>query len=144
MTTKIPPIEAHSVHRDRLLDHARKMIDEGDRLQASEKIWGAVTHGLKAVTEERGWPFTSHQDGYVLARHISLQTGTPTVFLLFQAASDTHQNFYEDRYGLEDLAMSLAGAEQLLSLLREAHETMPPDTPMPGDERYLARHGRQP
>ena len=141
MTTEIPPIEAHAVHRDRLLDHARRMIEQGDRLQASEKIWGAVTYGLKAVTEERGWPYASHQDGYVLARHISLQTGNPAVFSKFRAASDVHQNFYEDRYSLEDLAMSLADAEELLLLLREAHEAMPPDTPLPSDARYLARHG---
>ena len=141
MTMEIPPIEAHAVHRDRLLDHARRMIEQGDRLQASEKIWGAATHALKALAEERGWPYTSHQDGYVLVGHIARRTGNPAIFSGFQAASDVHQNFYEDRYSLEDLAMSLAGAEHLLQLLREAHEAMPPDTPLPSDARYLARHG---
>ena len=34
------PIEAHAVHSRRLLEHAAEMIAQGDRIQASEKIWG--------------------------------------------------------------------------------------------------------
>ena len=50
MTTQ--PIESHEVHSARLLGHAREMLAKGDRLQASEKVWGAVAHGIKALAEE--------------------------------------------------------------------------------------------
>ena len=65
-TTPIPPIEPHAVHSERLLVHAREMIEKGDRLQASEKIWGAVVHAIKAVARERGWSFTKHREPRLL------------------------------------------------------------------------------
>ena len=41
------PIEDHAVHSDRLIRHAWEQLEQGDRLQASEKAWGAVAHALK-------------------------------------------------------------------------------------------------
>ena len=37
------PIEDHAVHSDRLIRHAWEQLEQGDRLQASEKAWGAST-----------------------------------------------------------------------------------------------------
>ena len=62
MITLPPPITDHAAHSAALLAHAQEMIDQGDRLQASEKIWGAVAHKLKrhrkkarlVVAETRG------------------------------------------------------------------------------------------
>ena len=45
--TTTEPIESHAVHSQRMLDHAVEMIAQGDRLQASEKIWGAAAHRVK-------------------------------------------------------------------------------------------------
>ena len=42
MTTTTQPIESHEVHSKRLMAHAWEQLEAGDRLQASEKAWGAI------------------------------------------------------------------------------------------------------
>lgn len=139
--TTIDPIESHAVHSERMLDHAAKMIEQGDRLQASEKIWGAAAHRLKEIAVERGWPYDSHADGTVIARHIAQQTDTRDIAIRFGFAVETHQNFYEDRMSLEELTERLEDIRRLIELLDEAHRTLPPDLPMPDDRHYRRRHG---
>ncbi len=134
------PIESHAVHSGRMLDHAAEMLAQGDRLQASEKIWGAAAHRLKEIAAERQWPNDSHADGAAIIHHIRRQTGDRRILDRFHIASDAHQNFYEDRYSLEHLADMLQAVTELLSLLDDAHQTLPPDLPMPDDRHYRNRH----
>ena len=52
----------HLSRVDSLLDHAGELLQKSrmtgaDRLQVSEKIWGSVTHTLKAIAATRGWVF---------------------------------------------------------------------------------------
>ena len=139
--TTVDPIESHAVHSERMLDHAAKMIEQGDRLQASEKIWGAAAHRLKEIAVERGWPYDSHADGTVIARHIAQQTDTRDIAIRFGFAVETHQNFYEDRMSLEELTERLEDIRRLIELLDEAHRALPPDLAMPDDRHYRRRHG---
>ena len=139
--TTTQPIESHAVHSRRMLEHAAEMIAQGDRLQASEKIWGAAAHRLKEITEERGWPYDGHADARVIARHIANQSNNQQIADLFAVATDTHQNFYEDQMALEELSARLARIQLLLELLDDAHRTLPPDLPMPDDRHYRNRHG---
>ena len=139
--TTVDPIESHAVHSERMLEHAARMIRQGDRLQASEKIWGAAAHRLKEIAVERGWPYDSHADGTVIARHIARQTDNSDIAIRFGFAVETHQNFYEDRMSLEELTDRLGEIGTLLELLDEAHRTLPPDLPMPDDRHYRRRHG---
>ena len=138
MTTE--PIESHAVHSRRMLDHAAAMLAQGDRLQASEKIWGAAAHRLKEIAAERQWPNDSHVDGASIANYIRRQTGDRRISDRFHIASDAHQNFYEDRYSLEHLADMLEAVTELLDLLDEAHQTLPTDLPRPDDPHYRNRH----
>ncbi len=142
MSTQSQPIESHAAHRDRLLEHAREMIEAGDRLQASEKVWGAVVHALKVVADERGWPFHSHVDGLIIASWIAEQSARPDISNLYGAVSDLHQNFYVDEHPLDVIRDRLLGAERFLGLLREAHRTMPPDLQMPTNAGYRNRAAR--
>ncbi len=138
MTTE--PIESHAIHSRRMLEHAAEMIAQGDRLQACEKIWGAAAHRLKEVAAEREWPNSSHADGWAIIQYISDQSANPQISALFAIASDTHQNFYEDRYSLETIRQRLEQIRGLLSLLDDAHRTLPPDLPMPDERHYRNRH----
>ncbi len=56
------PIESYVVHSERLIRHAEEQLVSGDRLQASEKAWGAVAHHLKGIAEQRGWSYRTHAD----------------------------------------------------------------------------------
>ena len=137
MTT---PIETHAVHSQRLLDHAAEMLAQGDRIQASEKIWGAAAHQVKAIAAARGWPNTSHTDGYSIVRYIRRLTGNARIWELYAIANETHQNFYEDRLLLDDLQERFEAITQLIALLDEADRALPSDLPMPDDRHYRRRH----
>lgn len=139
MTTQ--PIESHAVHSEQMLEHAAEMIAQGDRLQASEKIWGAAAHRLKEIAAEREWPNRSHADGWAIIRYIANQSGNQQIADIFGLANDTHQNFYEDQMPLEELSARLDRIRVLLSMLDEAHRTLPPDLPMPDGRHYRDRHG---
>ena len=139
MTTE--PIESHAIHSRRMLEHAAKMIAQGDRLQASEKIWGAAAHRLKEIAAERGWPNRSHADGWAIVRYMANQSGNPQIADIFGLADTTHQNFYEDQIPLEELSARLDRIHFLLELLDEAHRMLPVDLPMPDGRHYRERHG---
>ena len=139
--TTTRPIESHAVHSRRLLDHAAEMLKRGDRIQASEKIWGAAAHQVKAIADARDWPNTSHTDGYSIVGYITRLTDNRRISELYAVANETHQNFYEDRLQISDLQLRLEAITELIGLLEEAHQDLPLDTPMPDDRHYRNRHG---
>ena len=134
-----PPIESHAVHCDRMLEHAEQMTAGRDRLQASEKMWGAAAHAIKAIADARGWPYHTHSDARAIARHIAERMGDREIFALYLAMEGLHQNFYNDRYTLGELRDSLELARRLVALLRDADARMKVDTPMPQDSHYRRR-----
>ena len=138
--TTTDPIESHAVHSERMLRHAAEMIEQDERLQASEKIWGAAVHRLREIAVERGWPYDSHADGTVIARHIANESNVLQIADLFSVAVETHQNFYVDQMSLEELSARLARIGLLIELLDEAHRALPPDLSMPDDRHYRRRH----
>ena len=137
-----PPREDHAVHRKRLLDHAERMVRAGDRLQASEKVWGAVAHTLKEVADGRGWPYNNHGDAVVITGYVADQVKNDEIRFLYAVVSNLHRNFYLDVYPMEEIAAGLRGGRRLVELLLHAHQTMPPDLEMPTDRVYRRRARR--
>ena len=80
----------------RLLRQAQEEFDKGDRLQASEKAWGAAAHAMKAAATRRGWNHSKHQHLFAVAGQVADDAADPEVRRLFSIASAMHQNFYED------------------------------------------------
>ena len=139
-TADAEPIESHTVHCERLLEHAAQMVAQGDRLQASEKIWGAAAHSLKAIAAVRGWPYDYHPDGRVIARYLARQWGNREIDHLFAVAERAHRNFYKDQIEIEDLDEHLGEVRELLDLLNAAHLALTPDLVPPADSHYRRRH----
>ncbi len=69
---------------------------KGDRLQASEKAWGAAAHAVKAVAQKRGWRHDGHRFLFEAVDSIFRETGDPELRGLFGTANALHMNFYED------------------------------------------------
>ena len=143
-------VEGHSVHRDRFLLHAEEMLGRRDRLQASEKIWGAAAHTVKQVARRRRWPCTSHEDLRDIARYLSdkgsyLVGGTDSLFIGFKAAESYHENFYRDTLSVPEIRRGLRNAEQLVALLTQLDETLPLSLAPPRGRDYKGyekRHQR--
>lgn len=137
------PITAHGKHRDALYKHSGLMVKNGDRLQASEKVWGAVAHALKTVAPPRGWPYAGHADAGVVVSHIAGLLRNDRVRLLFDSVSNLHINFYVDGYDMEEIKVRRKDGAELLGLLKKANRDLPRNAPPPprnsGNRRYWER-----
>ena len=117
MTIPKVPIEGHDVHSERLIAQAEEELAKGDRLQASEKAWGAVAHRLKVIADWRGWEYTSHQHVYGVVRHVADELGDIRVRELFSTAAGLHQNYYVDATPIEEIAYEIDRVKELLEML---------------------------
>ena len=82
-----------------LVGKARDYLQEGDLRQASEKGWGAAAQIVKAIAEnwkEHDVTHGRHQDLRALVAGLATASREPDLFLMFAAAQDLHENFYEN------------------------------------------------
>ena len=105
-----------STSRD-FLAKASTYLAQDDLLQASEKTWGAVAHAVKAIAERRGWRHDSHRRLFVVIDMIISETGQREIRKLFQAANNSHKNFYEGRMDSRDVEDNIMEVENLLAIL---------------------------
>ena len=118
MTTERAPIEPHDVHSERLMRHAFEELAKGDRLQASEKAWGAMAHTLKAIAQERNLKYDQHSDARAVLRRV-IRDSPHKAFILggFSTANELHRNFYGDVQDRDDLQEALQLVSASLALL---------------------------
>ena len=136
------PLEPHAVHSQRMLDHAAQMIEDGDRLQASEKMWGAFAHRIEEIAAKRGWACRTHDDNRAIAEHIARRTGNAGILDLYHHANNAHQNFYRDRLSLPDLVGLLERIQALTPLLDPDDPNLPQaDDPPTNNLSALPRQG---
>ena len=107
------------------IEKADEYLLAGDRVQASEKGWGAVAEAMKSIAEERGWHHQGHRLLNDIAFRLSEEWGRPDVRTLFSAVKDLHINFYEDTRELDDVAASVEDVKILLREL-EVLRKLPP------------------
>ena len=96
------------------IEKADEYLLAGDRVQASEKGWGAVAEALKSIASERGWNHRGHRllDDIVL--QLSEEWERPDVRILFDTAERLHINFYEDALAADAIATRLDNVKTLL------------------------------
>ena len=117
MTIRERPIESHLVHSRRLLAHAEEWLDKGDRLQTSEKAWGAVAHYFKIIADRRGWEYETHTDAFQVAHNIAIEQNNPLIRQYFSIAHGMHINFYRDIKPLDFLRAELEDVKELMDIL---------------------------
>ena len=139
-----PPIESDEVHCRRLLEDAAEMIAQGDRRQASEKLWGAAARRIEALAAARGWPCQSKADGQVIISHVANHVGNRQVDILFSAAACAEQNIYDDDWEDEEFAAVLGEIRDLIDLLDAAERELPADLEPPTAKYYRQWHGLAP
>lgn len=76
-----------------LADSDREFLD-GDELQASEKLWGAASHAVMAIAEQRGLSYGSHREMKILAQALADEYDDPFLHAGFSTAEKFHANFY--------------------------------------------------
>lgn len=75
----------------------------GDTMQASEKLWGAASHAVIAVAEDRNWDHGSHRALKNAVARLSIEQDDPLIEARFLAAEKFHINFYYNT--MEDWAI---------------------------------------
>ena len=81
----------------RLILQAPEELERGDRLQATEKIWGALAQLLKAHGQQRGWlNLGGHRTVGHIARQLHLEYDEIDVVSAYLAADNGHRNFYDN------------------------------------------------
>ena len=116
---RFSPIDEHRVHSRRLLQHAEEQLDNGDRLQASEKAWGAVAHRFNAIAEQRGWQYRTHRQIYDVAANLAAEAHRPGIESKLAIATQLHQNFYDDQMPESAIRASIDEVKDLLETLDE-------------------------
>ena len=90
----------HAVTAQECLQAADREFAAGDHLQASEKLWGAATHAVMAVAQQREWPHRSHRSLKNAVGRLASEAEDPAVSDAiaggFAAAEKFHKNFYHD------------------------------------------------
>ena len=90
----------HAVTAQEFLEASDREFAAGDHLQASEKLWGAATHAVMAVAQQRGWPHRSHRSLKNAVGRLASEAEAPAVRDAiaggFAAAEKFHKSFYHD------------------------------------------------
>lgn len=131
MATTLPPPGAqrprdHRAIALRFLDHAQQELDKGNRLQASEKAWGAVAHQLKAMAIERRWAHGSHYLYFRMAEYLTQEYRLDSNFYNGVAGiNNAHRNFYENNHGVVGIQANIDQAKELVALIEELRHRQP-------------------
>ena len=107
------------------IENAKEEMERGDRLQASEKAWGALAQQLKAIGAARGWFHASHDHVRAIGIQIGYEYNAPNIVDLTHMGRELHVNFYENHLSRGTVATIMSGIEGLLDDL-EALRTAPP------------------
>ena len=131
----------------RLIEQAREELAAGDRLQATEKAWGAFAQMMKAHGQQRGW---LNLGGHRTVGHIALQldleyTEIP-VARAYVAADNGHRNFYDNEMSPPEIEGIITVVGGVLPRLENSLGEPPrPFTIGDADQRWRVRTltGRQ-
>ncbi len=76
------------------LEESDREFSEGKDLKASEKLWGAASHAVMAVAQQRGWPYGSHRAIKTAADRLGELHDDSVLSNGFGVAEKFHANFY--------------------------------------------------
>ena len=125
MQDSLSESERYSGLSRHFIEKADEYLLDGDRVQASEKGWGAVAEAIKSIAEERGWNHQGHRLLNDVAYQLSVEWQRQDLKVLYDAIEKLHINFYEDSMELDDVAASIGNAKRLLEEL-EKMRAVPP------------------
>ena len=130
-------VAGHIQMSRRFLAHAEKQLKHHDRVQAAEKIWGAVAQTLKAIGEQRGWEHRGHSNILAINEQLGLEFGRVREFYRYMdMAENMHRNFYENRQSEGAVRSALEDAKLFIAELDEIRAAPPrPYTVRDDDDR---------
>ena len=121
-----PPARYNEISRH-LLQQAEEELEKGDALQASEKVWLAVAHALKAIAQHHGWNHRYHNHLRAEVSYLSLTWNHPDWVTTFSAIENLHINAYEHQRVVSEVRPHLELARSFCQDLTQTWRTTPPN-----------------
>lgn len=121
----------HAEISEDMLTHAALFIADGDLVQASEKIWGSLSHAIRQVAARRGWPLTENRDQKDVGSYIARRLSDDALDSDVKALWEFHVNFYEDDENAATLEKGLEKAREVCAKLKAADAELSPTLPAP-------------
>ena len=110
----------------RMIQQARVELDAGDRLQATEKVWGALAQIMKAHGQQRGWMnLGSHRTVGHIARQLAAEFDDVRIIDAYVAADNGHRNFYDNEMSPSEIEEIITAVADVLPELATALEEPP-------------------
>ena len=95
MTTSADTIAYHRERSRHFLAIVDDELARGELEEASNKVWGAAAHAIKAVAERRGWEHHAHALLEETVDRLVQEEGAPMdIWIQYLTASAYHQRFY--------------------------------------------------
>ncbi len=95
-------IEDHAHAAREFLAASDGEFDAGDDMQAAEKLWGAFSHAVTAVSLERGWLYGTHRKTVDAGRRLARELNNGNLEAVDEARL-FHNHFYNG--SMEDYEM---------------------------------------
>ena len=128
--------EEHIQTAREFLGKSDRYFADGDRLQGSEKLWGAAAHAVLAAARIRGMRLGRHSRLREMADSLSREMGEPLIAADFDSAERFHANFYHGYMSDYDLALERPAAGAPLTV---AARTEQPGRIAPAPAKNAAR-----
>ncbi len=130
LTTELPDPgsaspEDYSAISRRFVVHARDELSRGNRLQASEKVWGAANYALKAVAVQRGWRHRGQRNVFAVADQLAAERSRPAFKDYLILARGIHYNFYENDLEEGDIEDGINSVERYIADLEAVRVSAP-------------------
>ena len=123
----------------RFIEHARDELAKDERLQASQKIWGAEQHALVAVGKTRGWRTENYQHKDAIAYHLAEEFRKGHIQERHDSYDRYHVNFYQNHLADERaIETAIDSAEQFVNDMEDIRAKGPQPFTI-SDARQISR-----
>ena len=130
---KASPPERHDEISRHLLQQAQEELDKGDILQASDKVWGATAHAVKAVCQRMGWNHHAHNHIRAAATYVASGLGRDDLLNAYGYLDALHTNYYEHQRNAAEIRVGLSNASFFVRELGELQLSE-----LPGNMEHLS------
>ena len=120
MQHREPEAIKHTRIARRFIQAAETYLNDGDVIQASEKIWGATAHAIKVFCISRGWRHGRYAHLRGAMRRLDAETGGNYWSDGFKVAYRNHLNFYNDDKNPSDVDQDRLAIRELVDRLLAA------------------------
>ena len=121
-----------------LLQQAQEELDKGDILQASDKVWGATAHAIKAVCQRMGWNHHAHNHLRAAANYVASDFGRDDLVNAYGYLDALHTNYYEHQLLTREVRVGISNATYFIRELAAL-----PINQLPTDRSHLSPLERQ-